>query len=114
MLTQDKLLFNLQKYIQKTAKKVTNKPVFVRVSSHMRKKTGDVVLISYPNITHAKEYEVVYRKPFYEYMRNRPRALEQIASHELAHIKYPIRHTAAFRKEARNLGAGKYVRYQRD
>ena len=114
MKTNDPLLFRLQGYIQTKAKKATTKPVFVRVSSHMQKKTGDAVLISYPTIAKPKEYEVVYRKPFYEHMRSKPRALEQIASHELAHIKHPNTHNAAFRTEAERLGAGKYAKRQSD
>jgi hypothetical protein len=105
----ERQLYLVDRFIQSKARSVTKKPVYTEISS---KRFGPNVmahLIAYPNASRPSHYAVVFKTTFYNRNKNQNLAkLKQIGAHELAHIKYPHRHTKQFVETARKLGAGKY------
>jgi len=115
-----KLLKKMDAYLEKTAKKTTNSPVFLKVSN-FKDKTEVARLVKYePNARGREkglptEYEVVFSKREINECRtknpNCERDMKQIISHELAHINHPssaphYRHSPEFRSECHRLGGG--------
>lgn len=98
--TPDPLLCKMDKWVESLGKKVTELPVYVRVSWF---KDRDEVarLVKYPN-----EYEVVFNRSFVEQYRGNPLEIKKVIAHEIAHIRYPGNHTKQFQAEAQRLGAG--------
>jgi hypothetical protein len=93
-------------YLERTAKKATKAPVFLKVSN-FRDKTEVARLVRYTKPT---EYEVVFSKRAINTCREKgpacEREMKQVISHELAHINHPNTHSAGFRGECRRLGGG--------
>jgi len=118
-----KLLKKMDLFLEKTARKTTDSPVFLKVGN-FRDKTEVARLVKYEPTAHGKskglptEYEVVFSKREINECRAKnphcERDMKQIIAHELAHIKYPAPrtptgryiHTASFRKECHRLGGG--------
>jgi hypothetical protein len=101
-----KLLKKMDVYLEKTARKATDSPVYLKVSS-FKDRTEVARLVRYTKPT---EYEVVFSKQKIDECRKKgpvcEREMKQVISHELAHINHPDIHSAAFRTECHRLGGG--------
>lgn len=95
------------KYANRKAKMVTALPVIVTENPNMKTKTCKAKILKYQK---PREYKIVFAGSFYGANKSDPEKIEDIISHELAHIKYPNSHGYAFRRLAGKLGASK--RYQ--
>jgi predicted metal-dependent hydrolase len=95
------------KYAQRKAKLVTALPVVVVENPNMKTATCKAKILKYRV---PKEYKIVFAGKFYDANKSKTEMIEDIISHELAHIKYPNTHGCGFRKLAGKLGASK--RYQ--
>jgi hypothetical protein len=93
-------------YLEKTAKKITDAPVFMRVGK-FKDKTEVARLVKYSKPT---EYEIVFDRRAINKCREKGPACEQqmrkVISHELAHISHPNRHSKEFHDECIRLGGG--------
>jgi hypothetical protein len=98
---------DLDTHIQRVARKATSAPVFTRVAKKPFKDKETVAQLKKYKPTKKglpPQYEVVFAPQFVKSMQTK--TLQKVASHELAHIKYPDVHTPDFKKEAIRLGAG--------
>jgi hypothetical protein len=95
------------KYANRKAKMVTALPVKVVENPNMKTKTCKAKILKYRK---PREYKIVFAGGFYDANKSNAEKIEDIISHELAHIKYPNSHGYAFRRLAGELGASK--RYQ--
>ena len=95
------------KYAQRKAKLVTTLPVIVVENPLMKTSTCKAKILKYRE---PREYKIVFAGKFYNSNKSNPELIEDIISHEIAHIKYPNTHGRGFRKMAGILGASK--RYQ--
>ena|SRR5271157_274258 len=93
-------------WLEKNSKKVTDKSVYLDVNGHFKDKTEVARLVKYNKPT---EFEVVFKENFYQHNQNKPTVIKGIMAHELAHINHPNTHDAAFKEEAKKLGAGRYA-----
>ena len=98
--TTDQLLYKMDRWTESIGKKVTEQPVFVRIS-RFKDPTEVARLVKYNN-----EYEIVFNKSFIERYRSKPKEIKKVIAHEVAHIVHPGCHTQEYRKIARRLGAG--------
>jgi hypothetical protein len=94
-------------YANRKAKMVTALPIKVVENPKMHTSTCKAKILKYRK---PREYKIVFAGGFYGRNKNKTEKIEDIISHEIAHIKYPNSHGYAFRRLAGELGASK--RYQ--
>jgi predicted SprT family Zn-dependent metalloprotease len=110
MITVERPLYEIDRFVQKRKHIVTKKPVFTEVSRTGFKDPHEMAhLISHPTTRRPTHYAVVLKTTFYNRNKNTnlPK-LKQVAAHELAHIAVPHQHNDKFRHIAKRVGAGKY------
>jgi hypothetical protein len=102
-------LYNVDHFIQRKKRAVTNKPVYTEIHHKGFRKNEMAHLVSHPTVEHPKYYSIQFKDTYYNRNKNTDLdKLKRVGAHELAHIKVPHRHDAAFSKVAKKLGAGKY------
>jgi predicted SprT family Zn-dependent metalloprotease len=99
-------LYQYDHWLEKKSQKATSRPVYLRTNGHFKDEKEAARLVKYTKPT---EYEIVFKKTYYQHNQNNPQKIKGVMAHELAHIKYPHTHDANFKKEARRLGAGEYA-----
>jgi predicted SprT family Zn-dependent metalloprotease len=99
-------LYQYDQWLSKKSKKATSKPVYLRTNGRFKDEKEAARLVKYNKPT---EYEIVFKKSYYQHNQNDPHKIKGVMSHELAHIKYPNTHDENFKKEAIRLGAGEYA-----
>ena len=101
-MENDAIFKKYQVFTTRSAKKLTKKPVNIRVNDNAHQKNAKAHMLKYSHPTH---YTVVFSGDFYKRNKRNTEMIKDIILHEIAHIKEPYEHDAGFCRVAKKLGA---------
>jgi Zn-dependent protease with chaperone function len=103
-MENDAIFKKYQEFTVRSAKKITAKPVTMRVNNNAHQKNAKAHMLKYSNPTH---YTVVFSGDFYKSHKHNTEMIKDIILHEIAHIKEPYEHDLGFCEVVQKLGAPK-------